>query len=357
MSATAWDFSNLDPASIGMAGAGIAWGARPNITANPALLALSDTRAEVLVDFPQVGWQKNYQNGLQTALDAFQVAARRFESSQSTADQLALTDSIQTLTDNSRNASRFGGGRMAFPNLPVALAAYVTGSYHEILTAQPANEASRVSAVIVRKGVAIIDTGGIFSGTLRGEAGQSRTAIGIAPKLLSVRTYFGRSAATSADLDQIPARTHESGKINIDIGIVQELGFDWSAGLAVQNVVPFTAIASQADSIEFHSRPAARVGIARRMNKWIIAADSDVNANGGFDLKPRQRIVSVGGQYSANDWLKLRIGTFLDVAGKSKENSGVAGGFGIATEYLNTDFAAMLNKQDWTIAGRLGLTF
>jgi len=358
---SAWDFAGFDPAAMGIGGAGVALGGRTGATANPAQLSLADTRSDVLVDMARLGRQRELSADLESASHDFRIAAQAFEQSQSDTDKLTVIGSMRALAGTAKTRHLFAGGRIAFPNLPVALGAEVNASFVERIAPEFSGPEGvyipSASVSIVRKAVAIIETGALFSGVVRGNAGQDRTAIGFAPKLLSVRSYRGTAPAESANINSISTQTRETGKLNFDFGIVQELGFDWKFGARVRNAVPFSVVAGDSGSVVFHSRPAVRVGVAHRAQRWLIALDSDVNANGGFDWEERKRVVSLGGEYQTNDWLQLRVGAFIDAAANTKDNSGVSAGLGVAAGYLNADIGAMVTRRDFVLAGRLGVAF
>jgi len=357
----AWDFGGFDPAAMSMGGAGVALAGRTGATPNPAQLSLADTRSDVLVDMARFGRQRASSMELENSVHDFSIAAQAFAQSNSETDRLTVIGTMPALAGKSQTRHIFAGGRVAFPNLPVSLGAEVNASFVERVAPEFTGPASAyapaASVSVARKAVATVETGALFSGVVRGNAGQDRTAIGFAPRLLSVRSYIGNAPAETANINAIPAQTRETGKLNFDFGLVQELGFDWKFGARVRNAVPYSVAAGDSGSVIFHSRPAVRVGVARRMQRWLVALDSDVNANGGFDWEERQRVVSLGGEYQTNDWLKLRVGTFLDAAANTKDNSGVSAGLGVAADYLNADIGAMLTRKGWVLAGRLGLAF
>ena len=151
---------------------------------------------------------------------------------------------------------------------------------------------------------------------------ERRVSIGVKPKIVDLQTFsFSESILTvSTGLDNV---TTQDDKVDIgnfptvDLGLAMDLSENWLLGLNIRNLVT-DQFEVGAQTLNFDTE--AKIGVAYHNNWVTVAMDYDLTENQpllpgeGFSGLKTQN-VNIGAEFSAGDYVHLRVGAAQNLAG------------------------------------------
>ncbi len=349
----------FDPRALAMGGASVAAGRFLAPLSNPAQLALVDERHDIFIDLPIIKQTNNYASDFAANLETYQ----QFASSQATRQDNALPTTdlqkrFQALTHQVDTTQLQISGLASLANTPVSLAIFANGHYTETLTAinHRRNNTQISQGVISLKAAAIIESGTMFAKVFQQTiGGNNRLSIGISPKLMAIRTYYYAAPAESINLSSQVKNITDATMLNIDMGIIKEFNYIWKTGLVVRNLLAKEIIYDGIAAGTFAVQPQARIGLAYRTARILIAADLDLTLNRALGYEEKTRFFSTGLEYALTPSLFLRTGLMKNLLNGG--SGSLALGAGVKINVFVMDVALSINQQAYTLMAKTGLRF
>lgn len=356
-------FGLLDARTLAMAGAGVAAGGRYEATINPALVALVDERREVYFDVPSLGAETTYSGTLADGLDAFQTAAARFEAAPNEQHRAAVIAALDSLGARADRAGLYVGGSVGLPSLPVGLAVYTHGRYLQRIEARLGADRNladparpRYDAVVAMRGAAFVESGAVVARVARaGAGGSNRLAMGVSPKIVVAHTYAYAADARTVDLDAPPKTHTQTSHTNLDVGLVQEFGYVWKAGLVARDLRPKTFAWGDGSGESLRLRPQVIAGLTWRSPHWLLAVDADITSRPVLGSERAGHRLAGGAERSLGAYWRLRGGADLTYDGRY--TPGLALGLGLRMGGLEADVGARGDGRTLAVAAQVGLRF
>ena len=183
---------------------------------------------------------------------------------------------------------------------------------------------------------------------------ERRVSIGIKPKVVDLQAFSFRESILTVDagLDNV---TTQDDKVDLgnfptfDVGLAMDLSENWLLGLNITNLLT-DQFEVGAQTLNFDT--AVKIGVAYHNNWMTVAMDYDLTENqpllpgDDFDgLKTRN--VNIGAEFSAGDYVHLRVGAAQNLAGNistgAKDTQYTVGiGFWLG---FNLDIAAIVTEN------------
>jgi len=335
--AQAIPFQIFEPRALGMGGATVALADRYSARNNPAALALLGESQDVFLEFPSLG-RNTVSSRLEDRLQAFQSASAPVRD--------AARD---TLNGSRRWRILQGGGSLGLPNLPVALGASLYGYYLESIEAYaPTPTNSRIRL----RGLSVVESQITLAKSLRPWPGSSsRLALGLAPKLMLVRSYFYDAASDDTVLQRLGKQVRDHNRFNLDLGLTQEFAYTWKLGLLVRNALPLDARYANGEAAPLARQ--WRAGLSHRRGAHYYTLDLDLNPSRRQDGQQTQHL-ALGADLALGQHWRLRMGMALDLRSGMAQP---AGGVGVGWRHLRLDLAAMRQTQGFLAQAGLLLMF
>ncbi len=336
--ALAIPFQVLEPRTLGMGGAATALADRYSARSNPAALALLGESQDVFLELPMLG-RNTFSSRLEQRLQAFQE----------TPPGPARTMARDALNGSHRRRILQGGASLGLPNLPVALGASLYGYYLENIEAYaPTPADSRIRL----KGLSVVESQITLARALRPWQGNSnRLAMGMAPKLMLVRSYFYDAASDNTALQRLGKQVRDDNRFNLDLGLVQEFAYTWKVGLLVRNVLPLDARYASGETVPLKTH--WRAGISHRRGAHYYALDLDLNSSRRQDGQQTQQL-ALGADLAVGRHGRLRMGATLDTRTGTTQP---AMGMGAEWRHLRLDVALARQTGSYLAQSRLVLMF
>lgn len=190
------------------------------------------------------------------------------------------------------------------------------------------------------------------------EIGGEDIAIGITPKLQTIKTFNYIASVEDEDIDEddITNTEQDFSDFNIDVGAAYQFGSDnqWQLGLVAKNLLSkeyetesnaYGPVGNQQVSKTKVSLDTQfRGGISHSTEWTVIAVDVDLMENDPVAFESATQYASIGAEFDLFDTLQLRAGyrTNLSVSDSSVASVGV----GLSPFGLHLDIAAMANPSD-----------
>ncbi|MDY6942968.1 MAG: conjugal transfer protein TraF [Pseudomonadota bacterium] len=178
-------------------------------------------------------------------------------------------------------------------------------------------------------------------------------SLGITPKIMVVNTFDYVQTVEEADLDFDEGRKDYSD-FNVDIGIAKRFSPQWSAGLAIKNVVK-NRYETALDN-EIVIQPQYRLGVLYEKERWRATLDADLIENdplGSLD-RPTQ-FIGLGGEYDLTRALRIRGGLRTNLSDNSTVEDTITLGFGVSVFGATLDVSGMVGDNEYGLG--LGLNF
>lgn len=390
--ALAIPFFSFDPRSLAMGNTGVASG--PTSTAvlfNPALLSTAGKDENFSLDLPIIGGRLADPNDLISAVDDFNSAnyvgnldnaLAQLNSNPSPGNISAVQTAVSQLSNGlstlSDKAAVFDGGAtivLGVPNKTVGVGMYANayviggavGDYTDADKAQldaiaadpttcvPSCSVTLTSSVSGRA-LLLSEVGVSLSHQF--DIGGLEVAVGATPKFTSATTYdynFTGSDLDNADINLEDGKRTDSA-FNVDLGAATDLGQNWSAGLAIRNLINHDFETAQSGPIKI--RPQARAGVSRHTDRSTVSLDVDLTENDQATFETKTQFVALGAEFDVYKTVQLRVGY--------RNNLSASGGFPADTLSAGVGFSPFGAHVDLAVAGnsdevggalRLGFSF
>ena len=154
------------------------------------------------------------------------------------------------------------------------------------------------------------------------ELWDKRVSVGIKPKIVDLQSFsFSESILTiDAGLDNVTTQDDKVDLGNfptVDLGLAMDLSENWLLGLNIRNLVT-EQFEVGAQTLNFDTE--AKIGVAYHNNRVTVAMDYDLTEN--QPLLPGENFsglktqnVNIGAEFSAGDYVHLRVGAAQNLAG------------------------------------------
>ncbi len=314
----------FDARTLGMGGASTATANLATAAwANPSML----TRQSVEDDFALligVGAFIRDNEDLIGDIDDFQSANDRFEAG----DPTGLAEMIEIV----------GGveGKVIAPEATVPLALGIAFDSFSMAVSVRADAIAggTVTNISTTPAEALLDTFNILnvSGVLATEYAVSfakdfelferRVSIGVKPKIVDLQTFSSSESilTVSTGLDNVTTQDDKVDLGNfptVDLGLAMDLSENWLLGLNIRNLVT-DQFEVGAQILNFDTE--AKIGVAYHNNWVTVAMDYDLTENQpllpGEDFSGlKTQNVNIGAEFSAGDYVHLRVGAAQNLAG------------------------------------------
>ncbi|MDY6942966.1 MAG: conjugal transfer protein TraF [Pseudomonadota bacterium] len=167
----------------------------------------------------------------------------------------------------------------------------------------------------------------------------SGLTLGISPKAQQIQTFDYVQTVAEADIDFDQGRkVYED--VNLDIGAIKELGEHWRVGLVAKNLIAHdykTVLGNR-----LHIKPQVRLGLMYQTTEFEVALDLDMVKNDPLGTLDRStQFVSVGGELSMWDWLKLRAGYRHNMQNNASSGDVLTAGLGLRLWKFGLDASVM----------------
>ena len=143
-------------------------------------------------------------------------------------------------------------------------------------------------------------------------------------------------------------------RFNMDLGATYQLDENFSAGLVVRNVVPYTL--KTVSGIELEQKPIVRAGVGYQSNSFALAVDLDLTRNDPLGFDPDKRYLSMGLEWRAWKSNALRLGYRHNTV----DNRGLPSiglGLGFQQGHVDIALARSFNGDEWGLSVQAGFQF
>jgi hypothetical protein len=392
--ADAIPYTSFEPRSYAMGGAGVAAAAGPAaIFLNPGLLMVVPEGADVSLEFPVAGMRVSDPGELSDNIDefndvepvgTFQDAVNAYldtpDADTAAAVQTAgdtLIDQLRNVSDKTLSAEADVGFVVGIPHDKYGVAVFADvdvlgGAVGEATDADLAAIQQTIDDAV--NGQTVTDPTAALTSSVnvrfsrvtelgvaisREFAALGGISVGIAPKLVEVRTYdfrFVGSEIDTAEVSLSKSQQNDTG-VNLDVGLAKGFGDSWKVGLAVRNLFPQT-YETVLDN-EFKLEPMARVGAAYRNSCLTLAADLDLTENDSGGFEPKTRYAAIGTELYLFEAARIRLGyrhNLSDVPAGFEPDIMTAG-LGMTPFGVDLDLAVAGNGDEFGAAVKLGFKF
>jgi len=151
---------------------------------------------------------------------------------------------------------------------------------------------------------------------------ERRVSIGVKPKIVDLQSFSFSEAILTIDAGLGDVNTQDD-KVDlgdfptVDLGLAMDLSENWLLGLNIRNLVT-DQFEVGAQTLNFDTE--ARIGVAYHNNWVTVAMDYDLTENEpllpGEDFSGlKTQNVNIGAEFSAGDYVHLRVGAAQNLAG------------------------------------------
>ena len=282
---------------------------------NPALLALSDDSDQVGLLLPVVGAEvfdkddlRNQVDDFNTTYDEFTAAYDAYGANQSQANKQRLESAntqamaeLQQLSGVTGYARAGAGAAVALPFSALSGALFLNGyadaqaftdvskddftpyDYKGVILTVPRSEEAMNSQVIGMAAV-VSDLG--FSLAKSFQDGEMTWAVGVTPKLQTLKVYNYVANASDSDLGDMTDSQYENKKntFNLDAGLAANWSNGWSSGLAIKNLIKQELDAPKVGLVQstYQLSPIPTASLSYRLAGVLLTGDVDLLAQKRF---------------------------------------------------------------------------
>ncbi len=325
---------------------------------NPAAIALAAQRRDL---FP-AAWggrilHEKDENALQKALDDYQQALNDYQSVGTDPTRELLARRLNRLSSAGSEKGMGATAELSLPQLPLALAAFLRGDYqarsaiHALGTADLTDpQAVEPGAVLRRHGLAQMVLGISLAKAFDGVGPVRRWSLGITPKMMLLRTSYAESELTDAQLRQLGGQILSDGKLNLDLGLLAQVGYDWRIAASLRNAGAAQMPFAGSQDI-YYLDPEWNVGMAYRQGENLWNLDL---VNPTERKQPLAQAGRLGGGLSREwgNWI-LRGGLFRQWQRHSGPGFTLGGGW--RNRYLSLDAALVGHDEASAVSLQLTL--
>ncbi len=354
--AAATPFGMFDARTTAMGGVGVASGPQFAVFNNPALLTAADETHEWFLLAPTLSRQLSDPGNIEDNLTAFQQAADRLDSNNTSANQAAVQQRLNALDGSLYSASRNTGFVLAIPGRILSGAAFF--NVYEVSTAQPLIGGDNLAtpsytSTLAQRGLRIVENGVATATSLNGSGWMQNVTIGFSVKFLLVSGYGSADPLRSADTNINRIDSKNGGQFTFDIGLLKEFGV-WKIGLVAKNIVPGNYKYGDSGDV-FEIEPQLRTGFAYQSRYSVVELNIDLLENDPVGFGSASQIAALGWEWQTWQWLTLRAGYNQNLAGNEASYS--SAGIGLLISALQIDVAAYSGNEGDGISAQLGLQF
>ena len=151
---------------------------------------------------------------------------------------------------------------------------------------------------------------------------ERRVSIGVKPKIVDLQAFSSSEPilTVSTGLDNVTTQDDKVDLGNfptVDLGLAMDLSENWLLGLNIRNLVT-DQFEVGAQTLNFDTE--AKIGVAYHNNWVTVAMDYDLTENQpllpGEDFSGlKTQNVNIGAEFSAGDYVHLRVGAAQNLAG------------------------------------------
>ncbi len=199
-------------------------------------------------------------------------------------------------------------------------------------------------------GIRIVEVGVAMSKQL--QLFGSPIAAGVSFKILGVEAFDDEETLSDNSLSG-ESNDRSDVSLNLDVGLVKDLGENWRLGFAVKDIIPGNYDTPNGGIVRLRPRP--RVGLAYQSNRWQIALDADLVRNETLGGERPAQEAAIGTEWTMSRALKLRAGYRADIQGN---RAGIASiGLGTIWRRLAVDVAYAQGDGARSAALQFGIVF
>lgn len=218
-------------------------------------------------------------------------------------------------------------------------------------------------------GVGITEVGLTFSREF--EIAGEKIAIGITPKLQTIKTYnyVARVEEEDIEADDIKDTEQDFSDFNVDLGAAYQFGANnqWQAGIVAKNLLSKEyeaesnpdAVTGETTTTKINLDTQFRAGISHSTEWTVVAFDLDLMENDPIAFEDPTQYASIGAELDIYDTVQLRAGYRTNLS--ASDSSVASVGLGFSPFGVHLDIAAMANpssvEKEAGVAMELGFYF
>ncbi len=188
--------------------------------------------------------------------------------------------------------------------------------------------------------------------------------IGVTPKFQSVETFNYAASVTNFDeddaeddFDNDEFRDRESS-FNFDVGAAVDLNDNFTAGLAINNLISdsFDTVITSGRQFTYKVEARPTVGAAFRGSGFTLTGDLDLLATSRFEEVDDSQFLRFGAEYDLAGWAQLRAGASFDL--ESTQEDLFSAGLGLSPfETVRIDLVGQYGDNAAGAGIQIALTF
>jgi hypothetical protein len=362
--AQAAPYGFFDARSVGMGNVSVATG---NIAiaglSNPAMLIVNESKDSFALLIPAVGIQAIDKGGMQDLVDEYdnlQAELNANPTSQATVqsmiDTINLMDDTALLVNAAANvAIVYSGENWAFAgtyrgNAALGATINITNPGNANTLTEPEGEFLGVGVLAQEMGVSVATKFNVLGMDL---------AVGVTPKNVNVDAITYTQLVSNLVVDDAVSDAVEEnlGSFStVDAGVALQLTDSFTVGLVAKNLLSESL--TTADGLTtFKFDTHLRAGAAWH-NDWVtVAADMDLTEIEPLSFEDPSKMLALGVEFNAWDFMQLRAGYQTNMASGSEEPALYSAGIGLWLGF-HLDVAAVVGADSSVGAmAQLGFRF
>ena len=333
-------FITFDAKSAALGGVGVTTGARNGAFYNPALLAAREDDVDGIVMFPSASQAIADPDDLEKELDALLLAIDNNNGFDAVAALNALTGSVY---QKSQGIHIMG----AIPSTSIAGSLYFSSQEYHSARAKVGNYDLSANppiydSMLEHRGITMFEQGVSVGKYLNSpDYLLNDFMVGVTVKLQLFQTYGYEEAINEANLKLKDKFAHNSGDLNIDIGIAKEYGV-WNMGLVIKNIIKQTTHYGETDDT-FTLAPQVRAGFAYQSRTMFLELDIDATKNQQVGYGSETQYVAAGWEITFLSAFNLRLGYQQNIIGNKLATFSY--GLGVSISNIEISAAALTDEE------------
>ena len=351
---------------------------------NPALLALSDESDQVGLLLPVIGAElfdeddlANKADDFNDTYDEFSAAYNAYGTNQSQANKARLesanakaTAELQQLSGATGYGRAGVGAALALPFNLLSGALYLNGyadaqaftdvsmddftsyDYKGVTLTVPRNEEA-IQSQVIGMAAAVSDLGCSLAKSF--QDGDMTWAVGVTPKLQTLKVYNYVATAADSDLGDMTDSQYENSKstFNLDAGVAANWSSGWGSALAIKNLIKQELDGPQIGRVQsrYELSPIPTASLSYRFAGVLLTGDVDLLAQKRFTSltgthstyhadQDDLQLAALGLEWNLLGWLQLRGGYRHDL--QSNLDDALTAGVGLSPfEMFHLDLAGI----------------
>jgi F plasmid transfer operon, TraF, protein len=342
-SAQAVPYGFYDARSVGMGNVSVATGGLAVAgLSNPAMLIMNENKDSFALLLPAVGAQLIDNGGLLDKADQLQILSDQFTANpnQTTYDEMAALLQSMNNTSLSVNgdvnlALAYAGDNWAFAGTFRGYVGAGAGVFNVVAPPYVNTSTPEPTASFQGVGVLVTETG--FSVATKFDVMGMNLAVGVTPKNVSVESSITNVITVNAldTNDPVTDTTEETlgSFTTVDAGVALQVTDSISVGLVAKNLLSESFASTINDpagnpyQINFDTH--MRAGAAYHNSFMTLAADMDLTEIDPISFEDPSKMLALGLELNAFDFLQLRAGYQTNMASGSTEPNLLSAGIGL----------------------------